>query len=272
MDEMFNRMSDRKALEDILGGGIREYIRTQETYVPPPEDPPVAVDHEPPPQAHRVNFIVHGTADYGPRAYRGPSREQVEQYLVDAIQNVHGGPRWWLPEVYFEIAEMWDYTGEDHAKEPESRAPEVAAISREDFDFLVENMANIDRDNGKLWDQIQQLQRDLDNERAARNLEAAVRPHGGDSRTGATVHGGDEQAVPDGAEQRDRNAGAGRDGTRGKRSRARSGDRSADRPTDRGEDSGAADAGEIRGDPAPVATPVVAPGYIPVNPRTGEEL
>lgn len=276
-NQHLNRLLENKTLGELFTGeSLQSYTRMQQTHVPPPEAPPVAVEHLPVPKTHRVNFIIHGTADYGPQAYRGPSEEQVQAYLVDAIQNVHGGPRWWLPEVYFEVARTWDYTGGNDEQDTNEHRGAAGAdpVVERNIERIINAIAGIQEQQENITIHLNSLERQLADERAARALEAAVRQHVGPAGTDPTVHDRDSQAVSTGAQPGDRgNQRRGR-GKLGRQSgpTAAAGDGGQPVDVDSVVLTGPADPGEVRSDDPAGATPVVAPGYIPVNPHTGEEL
>lgn len=277
-NQHLNRLLENKTLGELFtSDSLQSYSRVQQTHVPPPEAPPLAVEHRPPPGITSVNFTIRGRADFGADAYHGPSQDRVKADIINAILSApEEGYKYWLPAVNYELTDVWDYTGgndEQDTNEHRGAAGTDPVVER-NIERIINAIAGIQEQQENITIHLNSLERQLADERAARALEAAVRQHVGPAGDDPAVHDRDSQAVPTGAQPGDRgNQRRGR-GKLGRQSGPTAAAGNGGQPVD--VDSvvltGPADPGEVRIDDPAGATPVVAPGYIPVNPHTREEL
>lgn len=242
------RRIDHQSLEELFGSdAMRGYVRTHEQYVPPPDPVPVAVEHRPAGVATRVNFTIKGVADFGPDAYHGPSQDRVRADIVDAItMDPAIGAVAWKPSVYYEVTEVWDYTGGPDVTQNGAPTPEGAGD--ETTRKLIAAIAALVGDQQRISDEIDRLARDIANERVARALEAATRRHDGPGGSGAALHDRDSAALSAVPQSRTGGAVADRQGDPGRRARAKA------RAARSHDDVGDADAGALGGTTTPGET------------------
>ncbi len=133
-DNPLGRLFQRDNLEQVLGSSRIEDLAGMVTPQYPPISMPLPVEHRPPPTMARVNFIIKGVADFGPDCYHGPSEDRVKSEIVDAMQmDPSVGQVAFKPVVYFEVTDVWDYTGGPSEQQPTPRPqPEGQPAPRED--------------------------------------------------------------------------------------------------------------------------------------------